>query len=66
MAIKLARFTYFGEHVFMQSSVGGTRPLDPRALLQMKNAMRQKLRDVSPMEFEFMWGEMLGLYRASM
>ena len=45
VAAKLARRTFFGESVLVQSSISGTentRPLDPSVLQRLKDTIRQK------------------------
>ena len=58
VAVKLARKTFFGESVLVQSSISGTentKPLNPSVLQQMKTCIRSKFIEISPTEFESIW-----------
>ena len=60
VAAKLARATFFGESVLVQSSISGTdntRPLDPSVLQQLKDTIRQKFMHMSPTDYETIWSK---------
>ncbi len=60
LAILLARGCVLGDQVLIRSSPSGkgsSKQLDPDKMQQIGMLIRQRVRDLSELEFEFVWGK---------